>query len=104
MQRRGRSVMTENERTESTLGNGCFFYASDSGGGAIAVFGKPPNRERDRRARSLDHKCVPKGRFLGHGHGHPLTDAEVLFYSNIADFGKGWQRRMTMTSVITRGF
>ena len=42
-----------NERTESTLGNGCFFYASDSGGGgAIAVFGKPPNRERDRRARS----------------------------------------------------
>ena len=51
MQRRGRSVMTENERTESTLGNGCFFYASDSGGGAVV--GKPPNRERDRRARSI---------------------------------------------------
>ena len=63
------------DRTESTLGNGCFFYPSDR----EAVYGK---RRIGKGIEALDHKCVPNDRSLG----HPLT--VVLFYSGVAGLGR----------------
>ena len=73
------------DRTESTLGNGCFFYPSDRERGRVW---KTPNRERDRGARSQMRSERPISRA-------PINGRPVLFRD--CRLGKGWQHGVKMT-------